>query len=254
MPDWQKLVHESLIQCRSCAEMEPEVAEELAHYLEDIYEAGLNSGLAEHEAAQRALAEVRNWPRLARNIRFARDGGEMLKHRIQTLWMPGLVAAILTAAVSIAANRLASIPLAGPRIATFVYVGWLLILAVIGAFAAAWSRREGGSIANRTVAALFPAATILAALGSLLTNPELKIVVVASVFSPGEMRILPILPVIANSVVGGILFPAVALLAGAMPFLRGKSVEMNLHAGTVSLPVPAPKKNEAGHDDRSLLS
>ena len=89
MLDWQKLVRERLTERRAGAELEPEVAEELAHYLEDHYEAGLESGLGEYEAAQRALAEVRDWPRLARNIKFAREGGEMLKQRIQTMWMPG---------------------------------------------------------------------------------------------------------------------------------------------------------------------
>lgn len=232
MPDWQELVRERLTELPSGEEMELEVTEELAHYLEDFYEAGLDNGLGEYEAAERALAEVRNWPRLARNIKFARDGGEMLKQRIQTLWMPGLVAAILTLAVSIAANRIVSTPLAGPHRAMFVYGGWLLILTGIGAFGACWSRLAGGSVANRVAAALFPAATILAALGSLITNPELKMVVIASVFSPGEVRISPILPIIADRVVGGILLPAVALLAGALPFLRGKPGAGNQRAGT----------------------
>lgn len=156
----------------------------------------------------------------------------MLKQRIQTLWMPGLAAAILTPAVSIAVNRVASTLFAGPHNAMFVYGGWLLMLTGIGAFAAWWSRHAGGSIADRAAAALIPAAMISAALGSLLTNPELKIAVMASVFSPGEVRISPILPVIANSVVGGILLPAVALLAGALPFLRGKPVGGNLRPGT----------------------
>lgn len=220
MPDWQKLVLERLTQRRSGTEMDPEVTAELAHYLEDFYEAGLAKGLTEFEAAERALAEVRNWPRLARNIKYAKDGGEMLKQRMQKLWIPGLVAAISTLAVSITANRAGSTLFSGPHKAMFAYGGWLLILVGIGALAAWWSRRAGGSIANRTAAALFPAATILAALGSLLTNPELKLSVIASVFSPGEVRIAPILPVIANSVVGGIFLPAVALLAGALPFLR----------------------------------
>lgn len=232
MPDWQKLVHERLTQRPSGAEIGPEVTEELAHYLEDFYEASLANGLAEHEAAKRALAEVRNWPRLARNIQFAREGGEMLRQRIQTLWMPGFVAAILTLAVSVAVNRKASTLFAGPHRAMFVYGSWLLILAGIGAFAAGWSRLAGGSIANRAAAALFPAAAIFAALGSLVANPELKMGVIASVFSPSEVRISPILPGIANSVVGGILLPAVALLAGALPFLRGKPVGSSLHAGT----------------------
>jgi hypothetical protein len=232
MPNWQKLVHERLIQLRSGAEMEPEVTEELAHYLEDCYEGGIHKGLGEYEAAQHALAEVRNWPRLARNIKLARDGGEMLKQRIQTLWMPGVVAAVLTLGASLAVNRVAS-PLYGrPHMAMFVYGSWLMILAGIGAIAACWSRRAGGSIANRTVAALFPAATILAALASLLTNPELNIAVIASVFSPGEVRISGILPVMANSVASGILLPSVALLAGARPFLREKPAVGNLRAGT----------------------
>jgi len=220
MPDWQELVHERLTERRSGAEMEPEVTEELAHYLEDFYEAGLENGLAEYEAAQRALAEVRNWPRLARSIKFAREGGEMLKQRIQTLWMPGFVAAILTLGVSIAVNRVPSTLFAGAHVAMFVYGGWLLILMGVGAFAACWSRAAGGSIANRTAAALLPAVLILAALGAHVTNPEMRMAGLASVFSPSEVWISGILPRIANSVVGGILLPAVALLAGALPFLQ----------------------------------
>jgi hypothetical protein len=232
MPDWQKLVHERFAHQRSGAEIEPEVTEELAHHLEDFYHAGLDKGLAEHEAAQRAIAEVRNWARLARNIKHARDGGEMLKQRIQTLWMPGLVAAILTVAVPIAIDRAALNQFARPHTAMYVYGGWLLILGGIGAFAAYWSRRAGGSIATRTAAALIPAAIILGALGAELTNPELSMAVIASVFSPGDMPIPRILPIIANSMVGGILLPAVALLAGALPFLREKPLGSNLRAGT----------------------
>jgi hypothetical protein len=232
MPDWKKLVHERLNQ-RSCgADIEPEVTEELAHYLEDCYEAGLGDGLAQHDAVERALAEVRNWPRLARDIKFAREGGEMLRQRIQMLWMPGVVAAILTAGVSIAAGRVASTLLAGPRMAILVYAGWLLILASIGALAAYWSRRAGGSIANRAAAALIPAATIVAALGSLVTNPELKMALIASVFTPADLPILRVLLAIGNSVVGGILLPAIALLMGALPFLRGDSAGNSLRVGT----------------------
>jgi hypothetical protein len=232
MPDWQAHVHECLTQRRSGAELEPEVTEELAHYLEDLYEVGLDNGLAESEAAQRALAEVRNWPRLARKIQSARAGGEMLRQRIQTLWVPGIMAAISTLVASVAVSRAGSTRFAGSHMATFVYCSWLLILACIGALAACWSRRAGGSIAIRAAAALFPAATILAGLGALITNPELKIAVIASVFSPGEVQISRILPAIANSVVVGTLLPAVALLAGALPFLRGKREGSNLRAGT----------------------
>ncbi len=222
MPDWQKLVRERLVQRPSGAEFDPQVSEELAHYLEDFYEAGLANGLTEHQAVQRALAEVRNWPRLARNIKCAMEGGQMLKQRIQTQWMPGVVAAIVTVGVSVAVKSAASVLVPGSRATLLAYAGWLLLLAGIGAFAAYWSRRAGGSIVNRAAAALFPAATILGAIAALVTNPELKMVVVASVFSPGDVTMLRTLPVIANSIVGGILFPALALLAGALPFLREK--------------------------------
>jgi len=115
--------------------------------------------------------------------------------------------------------------------AMVVYGGWLLILAGIGAFAAYWSRRAGGSIVNRTPGALFPAATIVAALGSLVTNPELKMALIASVFTPADVPILRVLPVIANSLVGGILLPAIALMVGALPFLREKSARNSLREG-----------------------
>ena len=156
----------------------------------------------------------------------------MLRQRIQTLWVPGIMAAISTLVASVAVSRAGSTRFAGSHMATFVYCSWLLILACIGALAACWSRRAGGSIAIRAAAALFPAATILAGLGALITNPELKIAVIASVFSPGEVQISRILPAIANSVVVGTLLPAVALLAGALPFLRGKREGSNLRAGT----------------------
>jgi hypothetical protein len=39
MPDWQMLVHERFAHQCCGAEIEPEVTEELAHYLEDSYAA-----------------------------------------------------------------------------------------------------------------------------------------------------------------------------------------------------------------------
>jgi hypothetical protein len=230
--DWQKLVHDRFADQRYGAEIEPEVTEELAHYLQDFFEAGIDKGVPEREAARCALAEVRNWGRLARKINHARNGGQMFKQRIQALWMPGFAAAILTVAASLTVNRVASTVFAGPHIAMFVYGAWLLFLTGIGALAAYWSRRAGGSIAKRTAAALLPAALILGALGALVTNPDLKMAVIASVFSPCGVRIPGMLSAIPNSVVGGILLPAVALLAGALPFLREKPMGSDLRAGT----------------------
>src|SRR5579863_1254162 len=91
MPDWNQLVIDRLARSRRGAQIEPDVAEELAHHLEDVCEAGLQAGYSRQESTQNALKEVKSWTRLARQIQEERGGNIMLKQRIQTLWLPALV-------------------------------------------------------------------------------------------------------------------------------------------------------------------
>jgi hypothetical protein len=216
MLNWQKLVHDRFAQLRFGAEIEPEVTEELGHFLEDPYEAALNNGLAEQEAAVRALAEVRNWARLARKIKLARGGEEMIKQRIQAMWLPGLAATIASLVLPMGVGFVADQVYAAPRAAMFVYDAWLVMMAGIGALAAYWSRRAGGSKFSRVTAALLPAGVLFVVI---------VIVLVASLITLNHPPASMTLAGMARSMVRAVLLPAAALLAGALPFLRGKSAE-----------------------------
>jgi hypothetical protein len=214
MPDWQKLVNQRFAARRSGAEIEPEVTEELAHHLEDVCEAGRQAGLSHEESALRAWAEVKNWSRLARKINQARGGTEMLKQRIQRLWLPGIVPMILAMGILCVGLRAGLNPRTveiSPRVPALLYLAWLLILPGMGALAAYWSRRAGGSVANRAAAALFTALTMIAIFLAVM---------ILTVFADDHMKTSSIFMVLLSNTVGGILLPAVALLAGAWPFLR----------------------------------
>ncbi|MGH9775889.1 MAG: hypothetical protein ACRD50_13175 [Candidatus Acidiferrales bacterium] len=236
MPDWEQMVLERLAREKRCAELEPEVAEELAHYLEDVCQAGLQAGLSKEESVRRAWAQVNNWPRLARNINEARGGTAMLKQRIERLWLPGIVNMIVTFGILLAVlwvGRQPHMLASSPRIPALLYFTWLPILPVLGALAANWSRRAGGSAAMRVAAALFPATTMIAIyltfLSGLLANhgaPASRIFEVL----PGAAAGIMFLPSAAEA----ILLPALALLAGALPFLRKSSHPRSASADTLS--------------------
>jgi hypothetical protein len=219
MHDWEQMVRERLAGAKPGAEIEQEVAEELAHHLQDVCEAGRQAGLSHEQSTQRAWAEVKNWSRLARKINEARGGNEMLKQRIQRLWLPGIVPMILAMGILCFGLRAGLNPRTveiSPRVPALLYLAWLLILPGMGALAAYWSRRAGGSVANRAAAALFTALTMIAI--SL-------VVMILAVFADDHMKASSVFMVLLSNTIGGILIagillPAVALLAGAWPFLR----------------------------------
>jgi uncharacterized membrane protein (DUF485 family) len=213
MHDWEQMVRERLAVAKAGAEIEREVAEELAHHLEDVCEAGRQAGLSHEQSTQRAWAEVKSWPRLVRKINQARGGNEMLKQRIQRLWLPGIVPMILAMGILCAGLRAGLNPRMveiSPRVPA-LHLAWLLILPGTGALAAYWSRRAGGSVANRAAAALLTALTMLAIY---------LVVMILAVFADDHMKASSIFMALLGCALAGILLPAVALLAGAWPFLR----------------------------------
>jgi cation transporter-like permease len=219
MRDWEQLIRDRLDRRNQPAMIEQEVAEELAYHLEDVFEACREKGLSEEESMGRAWAEVNNWPRLARKINEARGGKEMLKDRIMRMWLPGAVSMTLAMGILLTAlwvGRLPRMTEISPRISVYIYVAWLLILPVIGAFAAYWSRRAGGSVVNRAAAALFTVATMVAILSTLV---YLGLLADHGIKSPRFLNVF------LSSTVGGILIPALALLLGALPFLRRRPLE-----------------------------
>jgi hypothetical protein len=105
----------------------------------------------------------------------------------------------------------------------FAYTPWLLTLPILGAIAAAWSRRAGGKARHRALAALAPA---FGWLGLLLISP-----VISSLITTLEyLRSLQIghsslplanLPTAYSVLLWSlVLGPPILLLLGAAPFLR----------------------------------
>jgi hypothetical protein len=219
MRDWEQLVRERLAALRKKTVLEQEVVHELAQHLEDVSRDWREQGFSEEASAERALAEVKNWPRLARKINEARGGKEMLKQRIQRLWLPGIVPMILAMGILCVGLRTGLNPRTveiSPRAPALLYLAWLLILPGMGALAAYWSRRAGGSVANRAAAALFTSLTMLAIF---------LVVLIHTVFEDDHMidrlaKASSVFMSLMSSSIGGILLPAIALLAGAWPFLR----------------------------------
>ena len=215
MPDWKKFVQARLAQKKRGAPLDDEVVQELADYLEDAAEARTSTAISQQQGIDAIAAEVKNWPRLARQIKAAR-GGTMIKQRTLTMWLPGIASTtaaflVLCASQKIGARqRFVEI---SPRMAMMIYIGWLFLLPAFGAVAAWWSRRAGGSIPNRLMAALFPIFSMIAIYlvifsSAMLTNHGLG--------APNLFRSL------SGALVFGVFVPATALIAGALPYLKTK--------------------------------
>jgi predicted permease len=68
MRDWKGYVRENLPERRFRGEIEPEIHEEIAAHLEDVYTEALRRGASDAEAEARALAQVEDWEALAESI------------------------------------------------------------------------------------------------------------------------------------------------------------------------------------------
>jgi len=145
-----------------------------------------------------------------------------MTYRARVLWLPALAALTLSSAL------LALLQFTGlaPRFYWLsdrmsmdpyftVYVPWLIVLPVVGAVAAYWSRRVGGTVLHRLIAALAPAAAVL---GSFLLIWPVGMIVDRQV--PRQTQLYALLVMTASWV----LAPSIPLLIGAAFFLRGKSV------------------------------
>ena len=215
MLDWKKFVQARLSQIERSAPLEDEVVQELADYLEDAAEARMPTAISPQQGIGAIAAEVKNWPRLARQINAAR-GGTMVKQRTLTMWLPGIASTTAAFLVLCASQKVGARPRfveISPRMAMMIYIGWLFLLPAFGAFAASWSRRAGGSIPNRLIAALFPIFSMIAIYlvifsSAMLTNHGLN--------APNLFRSL------AGALVMGVFVPASALVAGALPYLKTK--------------------------------
>jgi hypothetical protein len=193
---------------------EQEIVAELAGFLEDRHEALLGAGCAEPEARIQCLAEAGDWIRLSLRISRAVRGEETMKDRILQLWLPGSVVSILAFLCALYIDRAFGDPviiLLGPGTFLFFSLPWLLVMILLGAVSTFWSRHAGAERWVRWVVALFPVAALtllflFTLLASMIVDPHVHILLKVQFF--GAMLF------------SWVAVPGVALLLGALPFLR----------------------------------
>lgn len=145
MSDWAAWVRERLGSLGLPPQREAEIVSELAHHFEDLNEAARLYKFS--EALARADREVPDWEHLRKQIRRAELEEGRMKHRIQSLWLPGLVSASLAVLALMLVQRYAHPPgmIWFGQIAMPVYPMWLTVLPFIGAAGAFISWRAEGS-------------------------------------------------------------------------------------------------------------
>jgi hypothetical protein len=216
MPDWKKLVRERIGSLLPPHCQNEDVIAEVAAYLEEVYESARARGLDDSAAAEDALREVQDWSALAREIRRTKSEEVDMNRRTRALWLPGTAtlfrASLLLVAVQLAGFQPHFIRVAGIS----VDWPWMTGLPLFGAIGAYLSRRAEGAAHARLVAALFPALIMLVVI--CLVVPYGLMLSGISFF-----RIVHCGHDFAN----GVVMPAVALLAGAAPFLLESSIAKN---------------------------
>lgn len=227
MPNWQKLVHEKLAQLDLDAAEREEVCAELASHLEDDYQYSLAAGAPEELAIRRALRHVRDWHDLKSKIESSRKKELPMNKRVTQFWFPAFLtlalSMILLAVIQIYGPDPWLSPMPGGRLrmapVAVVYLSWLIFLPFIGALAAYLSRRAGGRPLTVFSSVVFPVFPYVAffAIGLPL----------ALILDDHVAHNITI-PALFVGLSGWVIFPAVALLAGALPvhFFSARKVSM----------------------------
>ena len=165
---------------------------------------------------RQTLAQVKDWPELARALERAERGGWPMSDDARAVLVPGLLSMI--AATTMTCGAILALPIewwTSGNAAVHVGVGalWLTPYVACGAGAAWWSRRAGGSIRQRRLACAFPlllnATMVMAAMGLEARRqhqlPEL------------QLRLIAV----------AVVVPAFALTMGGLPFLRDRAAVHN---------------------------
>lgn len=159
MPDFEKALKSRLGRLKLAPQVGEEVFAELSDHLEDAYKFHLAAGIDSEDAEMRALREIPAGRELARKIQRAKRGDEQMNNRIRQFWLPALVTSLIGTgllAFMIEALRLTPrvLPVSSESSMT-IYLPWLLALPFLGFLGAAMSRRAGGAIPTRILAAIF---------------------------------------------------------------------------------------------------
>jgi len=211
MPDWSKLVHDHLGGLGLQASERAEIVEELAGHLEEIFQELRGQGLSEEDATRGCLLEVEDWRGLGLGIEAARRKENSMNNRVRQLWLPGLLTFIISmgllALTQIFGPKPWILSWGHPPVAV-IFIPWLLALPLVGAVGAFLSYRAGGSRRTIFSSIVFPVVPFLAAI--LLISPA---VLALDHFVAHN----PVPAAIPMAVLGLVLAPGVALLAGGLP-------------------------------------
>jgi hypothetical protein len=218
MPDKQWLLRERLGELGLTPRREEEILRELDEHLEDHVDALESRGVAHQEAVEDALSVVSDWPEFRNAILSAETEEAIMNYRTKVLWLPALCA------IALSNGLMAIIQIFGP-LTHFSWlnpyivmrpwftdlVPWLILQPVVGAVAANWSRRAGGTVRHQILSALAPA---IAWLGVFVLVLPISIIVDKRVANHVRLNAFLFFSVI------WVLLPALPLLIGAAPFLR----------------------------------
>jgi len=213
MLNWQKLVRQRLSGLALDGPEKNEVHAELAAHLEESYESLRTKGLPEQAAMQQTLAQVADWQDLCRKIQIARTVKEnLMNDRVRQLWLPGLLTFMLStgtlALLQIFGPKPWVVALRGVLPVGLMYVPWLLSLPLVGAMGAFLSYRAGGSRRAIFSSIVFPVMPFLASI--LLVLPVSLIFDRFIAHNIARMSLV-------MALLGWVLLPGVALLAGGLP-------------------------------------
>lgn len=212
MPDWQELVRRRLRGLALDASEKEEVHAELAAHLEETYEALLRKGMTESEAVDRALSLAGDWHDLQRGICSARMRKDTMTNRVTQLWLPGLLTFVLSSGI------LALLQIFGPKPWILalrgvlplgvLYIPWVLLSPLVGALGAYLSWRAGGSQRAIISSSIFPVLPFLASILVVLPVSLIFDKLIAQNIAPMSL---------VMALLGWVLVPGVALLAGGLP-------------------------------------
>ncbi len=211
MPDWKRLVDERLpVRDINCT-MRSDVISELATHLEESYEHAPRQGVNERAAIDDALEEAGDWRVLAVKIRRAKLKEAPVNKRTKAFWLPAVLSLLGASLLLTLLERLGfqprSVWVGG--FAMSLYWHWLIGLPAFGALGAYLSERAHGSIPARLAAGLAPALVMLAVMSLILPWG-------LAVDGFHFFRLVGF----GVGLMNWVAIPAVALLIGAVPFLR----------------------------------
>jgi hypothetical protein len=239
MPDWEHEAQRRLENTKFPPAEREEVARELAGYLEEVSSEARDRGAKESAAAEPALAELHEDPRLGANLFRARQEGTM-NDRTKQLWLPGITilfaSGVLEWLLQVVSfhfshhvvlhengGTMSMYILMGHSPTMLAYFAWLCLLPFIGATGAYWSRRAGSGRALQALAGFFPALLCFAVfVGEEVARSKGTMEVHLALnylFGPSNAPGPFSWSRIEHSLSWPVVFPCVALLLGVLPFL-----------------------------------